>query len=202
MFPAERDALDSLRVLTNPSATCCAGGLFRVTKVSISHCYVTLVSAQYAKERHPISSFCQRTCRRASCHFVNSAPSWDCSGISADGAPQGSTVSPFLRQFTKLPLLNLQDAPSLAFFLTQSRLRSRRVIPVLQRVLISLRRAARFPAVHPTAAVFHRCRSARLSTPLRSSPAARAQMHREFALHGLSTFRGDRSGGGSARNPK
>jgi hypothetical protein len=28
----ERDALDSLRVLTNPSATCCAGGLFRVTK--------------------------------------------------------------------------------------------------------------------------------------------------------------------------
>src|SRR6478752_8339635 len=126
-----------------------------------------------------------RTCRRASCHFVNSAPSWDCSGISADGAPQGSTVSPFLRQFTKLPLLNLQDAPSLAFFLTQSRLRSRRVIPVLQRVLISLRRAARFPAVHPTAAVFHRCRSARLSTPLRSSPAARAQMHREFALHGV-----------------
>jgi hypothetical protein len=33
-------------------------------------------------------------------------------------------------------------APCLAFFLTQSRLRSRRVIPVLQRVLISLRRAA------------------------------------------------------------
>ena len=32
MFPVERDALDSLRVLTNPSATCCAGGLFRVTK--------------------------------------------------------------------------------------------------------------------------------------------------------------------------
>src|SRR6478609_782251 len=96
-----------------------------------------------------------------------------------------STVSPFLRKFAKLSPLNLQDAPCLAFFLTQSRLRSRRVIPVLQRVLISLRRAARFPAVHPTAAVFHRCRSARLSSSFRSSSAARAQMHREFALHGV-----------------
>ena len=85
-------------------------------------------------------------------------------------------VSPFLRKFAKLPPLNLQDTPYLAFFLTQSCLRSRRVIPVLQRVLISLRRAARFPAVHPTAAVFHRCRSARLSSALRSSPAARAEM--------------------------
>jgi hypothetical protein len=94
-------------------------------------------------------------------------------------------VSPFLRKFTKLSPLNLQDAPCLAFFLTQSRLRSRRVIPVLQRVLISLRRAARFAAVHPAAAVFHRCRSTWLSTALRSSPAARAQMHREFALHGV-----------------
>src|SRR5947209_1771301 len=73
-------------------------------------------------------------------------------------------VSPFLRQFAKLPPLNLQDAPCLAFFLTQSRLRGRGVIPVLQRVLISLRRAGRFPPVHPTAAVFHRCRSARLSS--------------------------------------
>ena len=68
-----------------------------------------------------------------------------------------STVSPFLRQFTKLPPLDIQDAPNLAFFLTQSRLRSRRVIPVLQRVLISLRVPLSFPAVHPTAAVFHRC---------------------------------------------
>src|SRR6185503_5171534 len=106
-------------------------------------------------------------------------------------------VSPFLRKFAKLPPLNLQDTPYLAFFLTQSPLRSRRVIPVLQRVLISFRRAGRFPAVHPTAAVFHRCRSARLSSALRSSPAARAQMHREFALHGVEHLRGDRSGGGS-----
>src|SRR6476619_5577164 len=111
-------------------------------------------------------------------------------------------VSPFLRKLAKLPPLNLQDTPYLALFLTQSRLRSRRVIPVLQRVLISLGRSGRFPAVHPAAAVFHRCRLARLSGALRSSPAARAQMHREFALHGVEHHRGDRSGRGSARNPK
>src|SRR6476661_4981909 len=35
-----------------------------------------------------------KECRRASCHFVNSAPSWDCSGISADGAPQGEHGQP------------------------------------------------------------------------------------------------------------
>ena len=75
--------------------------------------------------------------------------------VSAPTEPRKeSTVSPFLRKFAKLPPLNLQDAPNLTFFLTRSRLRSRRVIPVLQRVLISLGCAARFPAVHPAAARF------------------------------------------------
>ena len=86
-FRRKRHALDSLRVLTNPRATCCAGGLFRVNQeqVSISHCYVTLVSAQMPKSgirsRHfvkevpaSLSSFCQKRaavglftyqCRRA-----------------------------------------------------------------------------------------------------------------------------------------
>ena len=141
-------------------------------------------------------SFCQKPCL----HFVNASRGMAvCAALTE---PRKSTLSPFLRKFAKLPPLNLQDTPYLAFFLTQSCLRSRRVIPVLQRVLISLRRAARFPAVHPTAAVFHRCRSTRLSSALRSSPAAWARMHREFALHGVEHLSRDRSGRGSARNPK
>ena len=128
-----------------------------------------------------VLSFCQN----ASCHFVIPRRRRAVRVSALTEACKESTVSPFLRKFAKLPPLNLQDPPYLAFFLTLSGLRSRRVIPVLQRVLISLRCAGRFPAVHPTAAVFHRCRSARLSSALRSSPAARAQMHREFALHGV-----------------
>ena len=99
-------------------------------------------------------------------------------------------VSPFLRKFAKLPPLNLQDTPYLAFFLTQSCLRSRRVIPVLQRVLISLRRAARFPAVHPTAAVFHRCN--RHGSPVRFDRAPQRGLRCIGSLPcmGLSTFAG------------
>ena len=149
---------------------------------------------------HPVSSFCQRGARQPYRRFVDSAPrSAVCAALTEACKKH---VSPFLRKLAKLSPLNLQDTPYLAFFLTQSRLRSRRVIPVLQRVLISLRRAARFPAVHPAAAVFHRWRSTRLSSALRSGAAARAQMHREFALHGVEHLRGDRSGRGSARNPK
>jgi len=134
---------------------------------------------------HPVSSFCQRGASKPLV-ILSITRHRGAVRLSALTEPRKeSTVSPFLRQFAKLPPLNLQDASCLAFFLT----RSRCVIPVLQRVLISLRRAVRFPPVHPTAAVFHRCRSARLSSALRSSPAARAQMRiGSLPCMGLSTF--------------
>src|SRR5271156_4838950 len=58
------------------------------------------------------------------------------------------------------------------------------VSTVLQRVPISLRGARRLTAVHPAAAVRHCRRSAWAPAP-RARPASRAEVHWQFALHGL-----------------
>ena len=55
---------------------------------------------------------------------------------------------------------------------------------MLERVPITLRSARRHSAVHPAAAVRHRWRLARLPAPCPRS-ASRAEVHGQFALHGV-----------------
>jgi hypothetical protein len=56
--------------------------------------------------------------------------------------------------------------------------------PVLESMVIALRRTGRGAAVHPTAPVHHRWRLARRPGP-RPGSATRAQVHGQSALHGV-----------------